>query len=536
MHKDFYPTPTHLIREIFSDFNFRNITNVLEPSAGKGDIADYIQKQAAIWNKKDFRCDVIEINENLQRILKGKDHNLIHDDFLTFDGHKSYQLIAANFPFSEGDKHLAKAIEILERSGGELRCLLNAETLKNPFTNLRQVLSAYLEKYQAQITFLSDRFKDAERKTDVEIAFIKLKVPKKGLNSLILDNLTQAEDFQSTETAQTGLVEKNFVKSTVAQFKKECDLGTKLIEEYFALVPYIRSAFVKEGENQSSPLLFLTVNGANEHSYSKHDKDGVINAYLQSVRHKYWEVLINDKRFIGSYTSNVLAELRAKLSELKDFDFTEFNIEKLQDELKMKIGKGIEDAILSLFDKLSHEYHWHPETSKNKHYYNGWRTNLSYKINKKVILPVMGFSPYRFDTKDRLEIYRVREQFEDMIKVFNYLSDNPIDKQLVGESMERANEIKKFDLDMRYFDLTFYKKGTCHIKFKDEKILDKLNIFGSQRKGWLPPSYGKRPFDEMSREEKEVIKDFQGEAKYKQVLQESSFYLREPQTLQLNGV
>ena len=40
--------------------------------------------------------------------------------------------------------------------------------------------------------------------------------------------------------------------------------------------------------------------------------------------------------------------------------------------------------------------------------------------------------------------------------------------------------------------LHFSKKGTCHITFTDTKLLDKLNVYGSQKKGWLPPGFGCR--------------------------------------------
>lgn len=56
--------------------------------------------------------DCIEKDKNLQHILRGKDFRVIHDDFLTFDSMKEYNVIIMNLPFSEGDKHLLKALQI----------------------------------------------------------------------------------------------------------------------------------------------------------------------------------------------------------------------------------------------------------------------------------------------------------------------------------------------------------------------------------------------------------------------------------------
>ena len=129
--------------------------------------------------------------------ISGKGYSVIHDDFLSFEGLKTYELIAANFLFSNGDKHLAKAIKLLERTSGELRCIVNAETLKNPWTELRQVLAAYLEKHQARIEYKQNAFLLAERKTGVEVAVIKLRVnfiSLKSKNCRLLKGLVKCED------------------------------------------------------------------------------------------------------------------------------------------------------------------------------------------------------------------------------------------------------------------------------------------------------------------------------------------------------
>ena len=56
--------------------------------------------------------------------------------------------------------------------------------------------------------------------------------------------------------------------------------------------------------------------------------------------------------------------------------------------MAQNLVNGIEECILKLFDELSHEYSWLPETGRNIHFYNGWATNKAHIINKKVIIPV----------------------------------------------------------------------------------------------------------------------------------------------------
>ena len=74
------------------------------------------------------------------------------------------------------------------------------------------------------------------------------------------------------------------------------------------------------------------------------------------------------------------------------------------------------------------------------------------------------------------------------------------------------------NIEFEYFNLTFYKKGTCHIEFTDEKAVELLNIFVAKKRNWLPPTYGKKEYYNLSPEEKEAIDNFQGEKDYKRCL------------------
>ena len=195
--------------------------------------------------------------------------------------------------------------------------------------------------------------------------------------------------------------------------------------------------------------------------------------------------------------------------------------------MERNIVSGVEQAILKLFDDFSYKYHWSKECGNNIHYYNGWRTNKAHMINKKIILPINGFSSWTWDKKDKLETYQIADKFKDMVKVFDYLAGE-VDNisNLVNISLKLANDNTKFnDIDLHYFKVTFYKKGTCHITFLDEKLLKKFNIFGSQRKGWLPPSYGKSRYEDMASDERTTIDEFEGKDSYKQTLNNKDYYL-----------
>lgn len=526
-NQDFYPTPRNLIEKMVSGLEFKEIDTILEPSAGKGDICDYINDIYENRHNRRFNIDVIELVTDLQSILKSKEYNLVFDDFLRFETNKVYDLILANFPFSDGDKHLYKAIDLQEKNGGAIVCLVNAETIRNPFSNLRKLIVQKLEEYGATIDYLQEEFVGAERKTSVEVALIKVNIQKKK-STLVLDSIKKEQNIDVQENFETQVIAKDFIKSLMARFNFECKLGIKIIDEYFILKPHIQDSIKTKEKDYSRPIIELKVSNA----YEAHSS--FVNSYVEEVRHKYWEVLLRNENFRKRYTSNLIQELEAKLNELRKCDFNEFNVHELEKELNRNMTAGIENTILKLFDDFSNKHSFSEEFGKNIHYFNGWKTNKAYKINKKVILPIFGFSSYSWK-QEALE-YHARERMEDMVKVFNFLGNELQEtRELIGSAVQKANTAQNFrDINFHYFTATFFKKGTCHIKFIDEKLLNKFNIYGSQRKGWLPPSYGKKSYQEMDQEEKQVVDDFQGQEEYSKIVSDKDYYIVENKKLLLS--
>lgn len=525
---DFYPTPKNLIDKMLSGIDFTMIQSVLEPSAGKGNIVESVVNKFR-WNNynKDQKWDVdaIEIDENLQHILRGKGYRVVHDDFLTYNSLKRYDLIVMNPPFSQGEKHLLKAIQMQE-NGGKIICLLNAETLRNPCNNSRKELLQKLEQYNAEIEYIQNAFVDAERKTYVEVALIKIDIPKKEDNSIILEHLKKEEKpITETNYNNYNLVNADFIKRIVEQYNFEVKAGLKLIAEYEALKPYILNSF-KDDYNKN-PVLELKL------YYDDKDNNCCLaNSYIKQIRMKYWKALFMSDEFMGLFTSNLKQKYYNKVNELRDYDFSLYNIYTIRIELNKEMIKAVEDTILALFDEFSHKHHWYDETSNNIHYYNGWKTNKAWKINKKVIIPLNGFDRWngRFKPTD----YDVINKLSDIEKVFNYLDGGlteEVDLRTELNFAEKYGDTKKIPL--KYFMVTFYKKGTCHIEFTNEELLHKFNLFGSQRKGWLPPNYGKVKYKDMTPEEKAVINEFEGEASYNKVIANKDYYIVESSKLLL---
>lgn len=520
-NEEFYPTPKSLLNKIFDGVDWKQVDTILEPSAGKGDIIEFIQNsEEAHRYHHNFEIDCIEKDPNLQAVLKQKGFRLVHDDFFTFHTWKQYDLIVMNPPFSRGDKHLLNALK-LQEDGGNIICILNAETLKNPYSITRQALALRLEDLHADISYMQNEFVSAERKTSVEIAVVKVFIPKKERDSRIFSELRESKQMsEQTVQEQTSLAENDYIKAAVKQFELETEAGIRLIREYQAMKPYMLRSLSGDNFVKNDSILYLTMD-----KYSPCSPEVTENEFLKVVRLKYWTSIFNDSRFTGHMTSNLLSEYRTQIDKLADYDFSCFNIKTIQADIAIKLVKGVEECIVKLFDELSFQYSYSDELGRNIHYYNGWKTNKAWIINKKVILPWMNAWGRCNGSYDPAS-YEIIEKLADIEKALDYLSGSSGNERGIRETLHEAKKIGQTKkIPLKYFTVTFYKKGTCHIEFTDLELLKKLNIFGSQQKGWLPPAYGKKSYFDMDEEEKKVIDEFEGVESYVETMTNSDYYL-----------
>ena len=241
---EFYPTPSFLAGKMIARIDWTCVYSVLEPSAGKGDLLQaldsYAKKYRSPLERRAFsvreNCDTIERDTNLQFILRGKGFRVVADDFLSYDALKRYDVILMNPPFSEGDKHLMKAL-MLQENGGQICCLLNAETIRNPYTKLRQKLVQMLMERNARIEFIKDAFKYAERPSDVEVAIVSVNIPQARKASSILEGLKKAQEQESQHTEPTAITNSSdWIHAMIDNYQFEIRAGNALLEEYIAMV------------------------------------------------------------------------------------------------------------------------------------------------------------------------------------------------------------------------------------------------------------------------------------------------------------
>lgn len=525
----FYPTPEALVEKLLEGIDWYDyrMVSILEPSAGMGHITDVIIKKLRTRRdsyyqnaKKEIRSrdiDCIEIDPKLRRILEEKGYRVVHDDFLTFETQKRYDLIVMNPPFDQGDRHLLKALQLAER-GGSIRCILNAETIRNPFSMPRQELIKLLDKYGANIRYESGAFSHAERRTDVDIAIVSVDIPKPERNSTLLDDLREAPTYRTAAIPEAygEIVRYNQIDEMVNMYDFEVAAGLRLIEEYRNMHRMLRTV---KGEGHGLELILRT--------YSDDGRNDSLseNQYIRTVRGKYWRMIFERPIFTKKLTANLLNKLRDSVSDLMDYDFSAYNILTMLQKMNQEVVEGIEQTILNLFDDWTGSYHWSSTTS-NRHYYDGWATNDCFRVGKKVIIPFVN----AYDEWDvSFRSYRIRDKFRDIEKVFDFLDCGRTEWEgTLDAALDNADKTGiTRNVDTKYFTVTFYKKGTAHLVFKSEELLEKFNLFAGQRKGWLPPCYGKKRYKDMDERERRVVDSFQGREQYDRIMDNAGYYLSE---------
>ena len=500
-NKNLFPTPEHLVSKMLSKVDFRNrqVKNILEPSAGLGHIIDYINKDLNRY--ESYNISAIEIDNKCRNQLLLKNINVIDSDFLLYNGLEQFDLIIANFPFSDGDKHLHKAIDIM--FSGQIVCLINAETIKNPFSNSRQDLVQKLKRLNASIEFIENAFIDAERKTGVEVALIYIQ-KYQNVETEIFNDMTQSEDTFEDLKESKEVATRDNIRNIVQRYNQDKETVTNQIMDFYKnykkVSKYLTLAVVGEDIQRHSSSVSQETKDLTEIMKSK------LNYFATKLKRDYWLEAMNLEEIKSKLTSKKRTELVSKLNQYANMDFTENNIKIFIENLVAEYPIMIEEAILDMFEKFT-QYAFRDgrnqnnEYSKNIHLFSGWKTNTAYKVNKKIILP------FRAEYGNRLYSDKI-DFLNDIDMVFNYFDDKGLENKLL-EYEERYGYKEKIsttntagivqgylskgetkNIPTRYFNITFYLKGTVHLVFNDLDMLRRFNIYVGKKKSWLPSDYG----------------------------------------------
>ncbi|MHB8122580.1 MAG: methyltransferase [Desulfuromonadaceae bacterium] len=200
----YFPTPRAVVEGMLENADIEPGMSVLEPSAGKGNIADIIRE-----NEPGAKLDVIEIQKTLRDVLEAKGHKVLQDnDFLEYSPENKYDRIIMNPPFEQGQgmEHIKHAYELL-KPGGRLVSIMS----EGPFFRGDKKATAFRE-WLEELSGTSEKLpeksftgKDADRQTGVAARMVVIektgdvKLKEKPESVTITGKITTAKTERGTE-------------------------------------------------------------------------------------------------------------------------------------------------------------------------------------------------------------------------------------------------------------------------------------------------------------------------------------------------
>lgn len=492
-NSDFYPTPAAVAAKMLERFDWQSLgkARILEPSAGKGDLADAITDKMLTYNGKIWsgresyaeKIHCLEIDPELQAAIKGKGYTLVGTDFLDFWPDEKYNLIIMNPPFSSGDKHLLHAWEILDY--GEIVCLLNSETLNNLYSQNRRLLAEIIAEH-GETASLGSCFTDAFRKTDVEVSLVYLK--KERTASAF--SFEAGPESDKTETFSGGnfgdeIATRDLVGNLVADYDRVREIFLELSEKIMELGHYAsRFGIYKEDFTKSIESLVTA-------KPSRDLQESCYNDFVRKLKSRAWRTVFKLTKYNDLVSEGVRKELDNLLDDNRTMAFSRANITALLQTLLANRSNILHQCVVEAFDSMTKYYKENREVINGKAA-EGWLTNDAWRVNRRVVLPAV--IDCRWSKPD--VNYERKQMLNDIDRGMAFLEGKsleqvpaPIAKTLKVYFGEHRFDAIGAKIDTTYFTVRPFKKGTIHLFFKDEELWKLFNLTAAKGKNWLPDTY-----------------------------------------------
>lgn len=467
---DFYPTPKEVIFQMLEGVTIQDKI-ILEPSAGKGDIIDYLNDNGA---EKVLFC---EINEDLQAISQHK-AKFLQADFLTLESSQisHIDLIVMNPPFSKDTEHILHAFEIAP-AGCKIIALCNAQTVENTYSQSRKNLKNKIDLF-GTYTSLGSCFEGSERSTSVEIGLIVLQ--KAGAKYS-----TEFEGFfldDEQEPDGEGIMSYNIVRDLVNRYVESIKIFDRQLEE-------------AQRMNQLTAGYFSVKIGMN---MTDQDKPIQRADFKKEMQKSGWYFIFNKMNMQKYATTQLREDINKFVETQTNVPFTMKNIYQMLHLINATNGQRMDKAIEVVFDKVTDHHH------ENRFGLKGWKTNDNYVLNQKFIIPHICWQDQRWhkgESRIRIE-YRSAYILDDLLKGMCYITGDNYDDFKCFRTTAEANHYGE-SFEWAYFKVKCYKLGTAHIEFLDRELWGRFNQRIAKIKGFV--LYEKAP-DKRTERQKEKAK------------------------------
>lgn len=467
---EFYPTPRDLAFEMILPFlpdfqKWDKPMNVLEPSAGSWAILDVISKTTS-FNRERTKLFAIEKSPDLQATLKGKGYKLIDTDFLGYVKDLDFDLIVMNPPFSNGDDHFLKAWEISENT--DIVCLLNAETIRNPYSQKRKLIKQIIEDNGWTVEYIKDAFTEAERTTNVEIALVRVK--KVTDRSRFSFEWMETEKIEmNEEILQNELATRDMIQNIIDDYARSRDLfaeGMKLIEKSGRIAKSITDNY------NLKPFEIAWEGGSMNERYTH---------FVDELKYGIWNMIARELNIQKYMTSKLQTDFRSFIKEQWSLAITHANIRSFADMIFQNRGNILDNCVTEVFDEFT-KYH-----RENREYVEGWKTNDRWKVSKKIILPYwISYEDWRSDSGYTIN-WSYSTKMDDVDKALCYIEGIKYENiKATRTCIEESFRHSPWKAESMFFEIRYYKKGTVHLVWKDDNLRKEFNMRACSGKMWLP--------------------------------------------------
>ena len=463
---EFYPTPAWLADLMTAKLRGVTVNSVLEPQAGKGDLAEACRRR--FGQRVQLEC--IEVEPELIAILHSKNMSVVGFDWLEYDGTPYYDAIIMNPPFSNGDEHLLKAWDFMQ--DGHIVCLLNAETVRNPFSARRQRLKSLIEQY-GTVEYHEGAFKEAERATNVDVAIVHLTKPavKEDDFDLWGDMAPEQDHGDTTVDSLNALVLPDKLGNMERFYNMSIKHMTEAFREIARAERYMKAGGFNLFAGYDSVMKPIMASAATNTKLAQAN-------LVRELKKKAWEKVFNMMDFHRWLDKKQREEFMTEVARNSTIPFTAANIKGTAENVFLQRNKLFLKSLANVFELLCRY------AENNRYHHEGWKTNSGYKINKKVIFPygctwdkiMEYFTPPRWGG--------MHDFYTDLDRVLCVLAGKDFSKCVtIGHALEeRFEQIRKGECaetdrycESDFFRIRFFKKGTVHLEFKDLDLLATFN-------------------------------------------------------------
>lgn len=477
----FYPTPPALAARMWAQFKNRDFARVLDPSAGTGDLL----LGAPHRQHRRLQLDAIEIDAHKHPTLREHGINVVGLDFMEFSTGALYSHILMNPPYAQGCQHVLKAWDSL--FNGEIVAIINAETLRNPFSKERQHLAELIQRH-GSVNFIEGAFSgpDAVRRADVDVALVHL-VKRADTTDIVGDVIGQLQADRKNDALAHDIHQQH-----------EITLPNGFVEDlvltFDAAVSTMRAAVKAEARaSYYAGLLGQTLSERDESNRPQAHQAGATAEFVRAavatryddLKERAWSHILRSTQVTSRLSSKAQKRLENEFEAIKKLEISAANIYGFLAGLSSSASEIQIDMACDVFDLVT-RYH-----SDNAVFYMGWKSNDRHRTcGKRIKMTRFVIPGHASDSWSSSLRYESMKMLEDMDKVFAMLDGKQMPEIGLSDLFRRHfAELRAGQrVSSDYFDVRYYPGvGTIHFFPRNKQLVDRLNRVVGRRRAWLPP-------------------------------------------------